>query len=1341
MSPIIQRIALLITFIFVLTAITPSFAAIPTSSPNNPPLSPITLPPVLPPQDQPVQTSKEEPNYLPSVAVSEKQEEVEVEPQSLDSIDLSSLPLSFVPNRGQDASDAQFIAQAMGGLVKLLPDGLALTLPVASPEQPLFEQKPNEVILPSQLHSTPTTELRVIFDGANQTSQIRGSERLPGVMHYYNGSADKSFTHLPTYQGVDYKALYPGIDLHYDGANGQLKSTYTIAAHVDPTVIRWRYQGAIGLDIDPDGDLKVILAVLSEQSVTKDITLIEQAPIAWQTFDKQRVPVEVSYQIFDDSSVGFVLGSYDHSLPLIIDPVYIYESFSPYHSILDIELDTDGNVYLIGQIIIDYIEHGFIIKLSNDLSTFLYTFIYKGSDWDRVHDLAVGSDGSVAITGFTYSRDLMRTNKGLSITHGSSDAFVALFSPNGLPVYDTYLAGGPLDMSASSGGSSVAIDDEGMIYVTGWTDADQFITSPDAFQTERAGDLPYPYRDSDAFITKIDPSKEGTAAIIYSTYLGSIYDDGSADIEVDSQGYAYISGTTEDSNSFPGNWLGSTTGGNEEIFITKLNQNGTDVEYSVKFGGTNGDIGGDIQIDKDGNVYITGYTRSSNFPQVNGLPEGYHTGSCAYLPCADVFVSKINNQGTELLYSTLLGGNDNDYGYSIALDINNSIYITGSTHSDNFPLYMPMNSSLNGFSDAFLVHLNTDASGGDALLYSTYIGGDITDEGRDIEVDANGMIYFSGITSPVLFIHNAFIARLAPLIQLSITDAAGQDVRALKLNEEGWPSLNAATNTVANPITVTMTINNISANDQIFVPQIQFGSSNNQARFYIFDSPPTCELYPEFSYTEVSKSCFIEVTSESSQILTWGIWVQPSLTSTLVISSSLVFDSPNKVIRAPIRRLDIPQASINPVVFVHGILGSMPPQNKLLTNQEDMYTTLDPFLGSYWSLMDQLQKFGYEWDKTLFAQAYDWRQSNQVSASVLADSLATVQDQASTLGYVSRDSGVIKTDLVVHSMGGLVARAFIQSGLYPDPVDGIPQGPIRKVIFIATPHKGFPFDYQTWEGLTWKNYLYNAPWYSGNVMGLLGSFMDSLIWPVLIKKKYSPTDNELAADCITNMSPNDYNITYKRFSGDNGIVYYCHWNTLAKWAHSIDPNDPGAINRGTRSLFEMLPTNNLTPTVGLTRYYLIEQGSNTIIPFGQQENTYLQDLNQHIKFQLEERLGLENIYVIYGDNASTEVQYLVSQKGEHFVLPPGQETVPDMWRNGVVEQSGVVQRNVGDDLIPAASLALKANGLLSDLPASNEQAIDDAISQEYSFGPSRHKEIVYQMQVQNQYLPRFLEGV
>src|SRR5690606_11055971 len=156
-------------------------------------------------------------------------------------------------------------------------------------------------------------------------------------------------------------------------------------------------------------------------------------------------------------------------------------------------------------------------------------------------------------------------------------------------------------------------------------------------------------------------------------------------------------------------------------------------------------------------------------------------------------------------------------------------------------------------------------------------------------------------------------------------------------------------------------------------------------------------------------------------------------------------------------------------------------------NQEDMYTTLDPFLGSYWSLMDQLQKFGYEWDKTLFAQAYDWRQSNQVSASVLADSLATVQDQASTLGYVSRDSGVIKTDLVVHSMGGLVARAFIQSGLYPDPVDGIPQGPIRKVIFIATPHKGFPFDYQTWEGLTWKNYLYNAPWYSGNVMGLLGS--------------------------------------------------------------------------------------------------------------------------------------------------------------------------------------------------------------------------------------------------------------
>ncbi|NJO83977.1 MAG: hypothetical protein HC828_15100 [Blastochloris sp.] len=200
--------------------------------------------------------------------------------------------------------------------------------------------------------------------------------------------------------------------------------------------------------------------------------------------------------------------------------------------------------------------------------------------------------------------------------------------------------------------------------------------------------------------------------------------------------------------------------------------------------------------------------------------------------------------------------------------------------------------------------------------------------------------------------------------------------------------------------------------------------------------------------------------------------MQPSAADILNITAEL-----RENIEPPLatrsRTVAIPQADIHPVVFLHGILGSMPPQDTRLSGPEEMRTVLDPFLGVYWPLIQNLEKMGYEWNKSLFPITYDWRQSNNDSALFLAQTLTEITSLTQDITYIDNqgpDAG--DADLIVHSMGGLVSRAYIQSAHY--------QQDVRKIIFIASPHKGFPYNYRTWEGMTWSGYLDNAPLFSGS---------------------------------------------------------------------------------------------------------------------------------------------------------------------------------------------------------------------------------------------------------------------
>ena len=187
-----------------------------------------------------------------------------------------------------------------------------------------------------------------------------------------------------------------------------------------------------------------------------------------------------------------------------------------------------------------------------------------------------------------------------------------------------------------------------------------------------------------------------------------------------------------------------------DAFITKLNNNGSDLIYSTFIGGDYDDAASSIVIDETGNAYITGVTGSLNFPTTPGVFD--ETANCEWIcdpegyQCyrSDVFVLKLNSNGSALIYSTLMGGAADQSGSSIAIDAAHNAYITGYTGSADFPVTPgSYDETMNGSGDVFVSKLN---STGSALLYSTFIGGENYQCGRSLAIDVNGNACLTGLT-------------------------------------------------------------------------------------------------------------------------------------------------------------------------------------------------------------------------------------------------------------------------------------------------------------------------------------------------------------------------------------------------------------------------------------------------------------------------------------------------------------------------------------------------------------------------------------------------------------------
>jgi Big-like domain-containing protein/beta-propeller repeat-containing protein len=687
------------------------------------------------------------------------------------------LPLSFEANHGQTDGRVKFLSRTRGYSVFLTVDeavlafrGIAAKRPapkgasgfggatVSLKRYPDTNPNPGTNPNPATPQSMTGGVLRMKLRHANAAANITGTDELAGASNYFIGNNPTKWrTNVPTYAKVKYEGIYSGIDLVYYGNQGQLEYDFIVAPGADPRRIAFDVSGAKRIRRDAHGNL--VLKMGSDE-------IRWHKPVVYQEKDGVQQEIAAHYAITDKNCVGFELGEYDKTRPLYLDPL-IYSTYlggSNNDSSNAIAVDIAGNAYVAGSTFSSdfpvtpgafqpacsyhcYYGDAFVAKINPEGSALVYSTFLGGSLSDYASAIAVDDAGNAYVTGGTESSDFPTKNPLQPLFGGGYwDGFVTEINSEGSGlVYSTFLGGGG-DENHSPGTPAIAVDSTGNTYVTGWTNSIDFPVSPNAFQRKcNRGSNCYAY--GDAFVAKISPAG---SAFVYSTYLGGSKDDLTNGIAADNAGNAYVTGSTRSPNfpTTPGAFQTSCGDGQQcqygDAFVTKLNPSGSALVYSTFMGGSGYDYGHDIAVDSTGSAYVTGWTSSTNFPTRNAMQPA--SGGGQY----DAFVFKLNPAGSDLVYSTYLGGTSDDWGLGIALDSSEDVYVIGNTESLNFPTVSPFQKHHRGgnTTDVFVSKLN---AAGSALLFSTYLGGSLTDNGFRIAVDSSGNAYVTGNTSSTDF--------------------------------------------------------------------------------------------------------------------------------------------------------------------------------------------------------------------------------------------------------------------------------------------------------------------------------------------------------------------------------------------------------------------------------------------------------------------------------------------------------------------------------------------------------------------------------------------------------------
>jgi hypothetical protein len=983
---------------------------------------------------------------------------------------LHSSPVMFIENVGQFADGARFQVRGGDKTIWLTEDEIWVTVVEEPPPTPRLPDGRH----PSPLSVTETetesgasgevqgVNIRLSFSGANPHPRLEPFNRLETVVSYFIGNDPAQWrVAVPVWGGVRYRDLYPGIDLEITGEGGHLVQRLVTRPGANLSAVRLRVEGADAVTPTPSpaavaspnlvgraGWEQGLLLRTALGDFTLPLLQVEEGivkPALVQQVD--RLAFEVAHP--------FTVENGADSAPLSIahpqqEVSLLYAGFlggSSWDEGGGIAVDADGNAYVTGYTSYhdfpavvgpDTSYNGnrdaFVAKVNPSGTGLVYAGFLGGSDWDVGSDIAVDADGNAYVTGETFSSNFPAVLGPDTSYNGGYDAFVAKVNPSGTGlVYAGFLGG-----SDNDGGRSIAVDADGNAYVTGVTDSRNFpaVVGPDTS---------YNGGDYDAFVAKVNPSGTG---LVYAGFLGGSDWDVGSDIAVDADGNAYVTGETT-SRNFPA-VVGPDTsynGGDKDAFVAKVNPEGTALVYAGFLGGSGLDSGSSIAVDADGNAYVTGYTQSRDFPTVVGPDTSYNGGG-------DAFVAKVNPSGTGLVYAGFLGGSGLDSGSSIAVDADGNAYVTGGTTSRDFPAVVGPDTSYNGGDfDAFVAKVNPSGTG---LVYAGFLGGSSLDSGSSIAVDAAGNAYVTGYT---------WSRDFPTVVGPDTSSNDGYDAFVAKVGAGGGGGMEPP----QPPSNLRSTDSNAGA-----VTLAWNDNSDNETGFYLYrwdnsgwsriatlganvttytDTDPNCgqSRYRVSAYNVASESAmsnevavaircplilipgimgsYIYQKKEKKETFWWVYQLWPGLFDSS--RDKLLRDLKPEQVIVPdaIRKYFVPIYS--PLIdFLkgEGYIEYPPIDNEQVPSETPLERCQQA--------KQEVQKGQLRDKPTLFVFAYDWRQSNRVSAQNLKEYIECVSS-------IHNDSRV---DIIAHSMGGLVARRYL--------IDNPSNHRVARLITIATPFYG-----------------------------------------------------------------------------------------------------------------------------------------------------------------------------------------------------------------------------------------------------------------------------------------------
>lgn len=640
-----------------------------------------------------------------------------------------SLPLYFEENRGQTDPSVRFVSRAGGTTTYFRDDDLVMRLPSA------------------------VVQMR--FLDADDSVVVEGEDALPGKSSYFRGNDPERWVRgAANFAVLKYEDIYPGIDAIFHGHEGELRYDFHIAPGTDPRRIRLAFDGVTDLSLAQNGDL--VLATGAGE-------IFHRAPVVYQDIDGSRVNIDAEFEIGEDREVLFSLADYDRSQPLVIDPVISYSTFlggSGFDSGRSVRIDpVDRTIVVTGRTVsLDFPlavavqtahgspggpnPNGWLPNPNGTDATFLWDQSFGRTDsFSGKITASTRPTGTLNNPGWRYENPIF-----IDVTK-TYTASVWVYSADG--------GIGHIPAIQFFDGNSVLISTIGATGPSGFTQpANTWVQRSFTFTPAQipAGT----FFINLLIVQDIDSTMPASTSVSFD------------DVELKEAG--------SDANLlFTGSSFADALF--NDVFVSKLAADGSGLIFSTYLGGNGSEFPQNLELDSLGNIIVGGRTASPDFPTVNAVDATYAG------PVEDGFLAKLPPDGSALVFSTFVGGNDAFHPFEeirgIVVDAANNIFVIGNTGAPDFFITDIITTACVAAAqprsaDVFIQEYSPTG----ALLFSTCFGGSSRDAGRNLAFDSSGNLFATGWTES-----NDFPTTAGVVQPVFVGDSSG-----LSLPTDGWVS-------------------------------------------------------------------------------------------------------------------------------------------------------------------------------------------------------------------------------------------------------------------------------------------------------------------------------------------------------------------------------------------------------------------------------------------------------------------------------------------------------------------------------------------------------------------------